>query len=338
MGNMLVPPPPQRNEPRGTPAKGEKLAQRLAYIIALLYQGGQIDKRQLAARFGVGVRTIERDLHERLADIAQHTAHGWQLRAHRRHTISASHLEKYARMAGVQDVFPNHTPLPWLIEQLDIPADQRGLHVHSTPEEDIPAPHFARLQAAVQQRRPCRFVYKGKARCAQPYQLIHKNGTWYLAALETDEGGNATADHLKIFSLARISALQVDETATFRHEQQHLDYLTSQSDVWFTAAPTLVRLRAAAPIAHYFQRRELLPQQTAQADPDGSLLITARIHHPQQLLPVVRYWMPHLRIIQPREWEQTLLNELRQTLAAWDGAEQPASKPAQKTARKRAKA
>ena len=87
-------------------------------------------------------------------------------------------------------------------------------------------------------------------------------------------------------------------------------------------------LRAAAPIAHYFQRRELLPAQTTQQDADGTLLITARIHHPTQLLPVVRYWMPHLRIIQPREWEQTLLDELRQTLAAWEGSQQPAKKRA----------
>ena len=188
-------------------------------------------------------------------------------------------------------------------------------------------------------KRMVDFVYKGKARSAQPYRLIHKSGAWYLAALEDG------ATQLKVFSLARIQALQVDKNARFRHQQRHLDYLASQSDVWFTPSATTVRLRAAPEIAHYFQRRELLPQQDIFQNPDGSLQITARIHHLQQLLPVVRYWMPHLRIVQPGEWEQRLLDELRQTLAAWGGAEQekqaatkPAKKPAKKPARpKRAK-
>ena len=58
---------------------------------------------------------------------------------------------------------------------------------------------------------------------------------------------------------------------------------------------------------------------SAQESEGGSLIVTASIHHPTQLLPVVRYWMPHVRIIEPRAWEQSLIDELRQTLAAWEG-------------------
>ena len=338
-GKYAINPPPRRSEPRGALQRGEKFAQRISHILALLHQGGDVDKKQLAAHFGVGVRTIERDLCDRLAGFVERTPEGrWQLTAAARSTIPATHLDKYARMAGVQDIFPDHTR-PWLIGQLERPEAERGLLVHGTPQEDIPAQHFDALQEAVQQRHPCRFVYKGKARSAQPYRLIHKSGAWYLAALEDG------ATQLKVFSLARIQALQVNKNARFRHQQRHLDYLASQSDVWFTPSATTVRLRAAPEIAHYFQRRELLPQQDIFQNPDGSLQITARIHHPQQLLPVVRYWMPHLRIVQPGEWEQRLLDELRQTLAAWGGAEQekqaatkPAKKPAKKPARpKRAK-
>ena len=36
-----------------------------------------------------------------------------------------------------------------------------------------------------------------------------------------------------------------------------------------------------------------------------------------QLLPVVRYWLPHVRIVQPVEWHDSLVEGLIQTLAQW---------------------
>ena len=64
-------------------------------------------------------------------------------------------------------------------------------------------------------------------------------------------------------------------------------------------------------------RRDLLPGQITRTDADGSLLVTATIHHPQQLLPIVRYWMPHVRILEPQEWEEQLIHSVQETLRQW---------------------
>ena len=332
MENMLLSPPPRRSEPAGTAAKVDKLARRLADIIALVYQGSNLDKHKLAERFGVSVRTIERDLGQRLTGIIECINGDWRLCASRRDAIFARLLDNYADMAGVQHVFPDNS-LPWLIGQLETPAEQRGLHVHPAPEENIAPQLFDALQAAVQQHYLCYFTYSGKPREVHPYNLIRQHDAWYLAAFEP----GANLDHPKAFRLTRIKALRVDESTTFQPEQRHLNYLASQSDIWFTARSTRVMLRVAAPVAHYFRQRNLLPQQTTQKSTGDSLIVTASINHPTQLLPVVRFWMPHLRIIEPREWEQTLIEELRQTLQAWGAAETP-EQPAKKTApAKRAK-
>jgi len=87
--------------------KSEKLAQRLSRIIARLHQGEHIDKHQLAAEFGTTIRTIERDLHQRLHGIAERNAQGqWQLTLTARSTIPARHLHGYARMAGTERLSP----------------------------------------------------------------------------------------------------------------------------------------------------------------------------------------------------------------------------------------
>ena len=61
---------------RRASAKGEKYAQRLSHILGLLHQGDAIDKHQLAQAFAVDVRTIERDLGERLKGIAERAPAG----------------------------------------------------------------------------------------------------------------------------------------------------------------------------------------------------------------------------------------------------------------------
>ena len=143
-----------------------------------------------------------------------------------------------------------------------------------------------------------------------PYRLIHKNGVWYLAAEE--------AGRLKNFSVALIEQLQVDSSAPFTPKRTHLDYIANKADVWFTEQTTEVLLRIAPDIAHYFARRQLLPQQQHRQDSDGSLLVTTQINHINQLLPVVRYWLPHVRIVKPAEWHEELVQGLRQTLVQWD--------------------
>ena len=296
---------------RQASAKGEKLARRLSHILALLHQGGYLDKHQLAQQFGVDVRTIERDLGERLHGIVERGPEGqWQLTRQQRSTIPAQYLHSYAELAGTERLFPDSS-LPYLLEQLETPAEQRTMQVQPTPSEDLRSrgPHFALLQSAIEQHHECRFIYKNKPRIAQPYRMIHKNGIWYLAA---EEG-----ELLKNFSVALIQGLQVDAARRFTAKPEHNDYINRKDDIWFTNQTTEVLLRVAPEVAHYFTRRPLLPQQQQRADADGSLLVTTRINHPQQLLPVVRHWLPHVRIVQPVELHLAVVESLRQALSRW---------------------
>lgn len=296
-------------------AKGEKLAHRLAQILALLHQNDVLDKHQLAKAFSVDVRTIERDLGERLQGIAERSTEGrWQLVRSARSTVPVQHLRDYARLTGTEHLFPDPS-LRYLLEQLETPEPQRSTQVQPTQQEDLATqnPHaaqvFALLQNAIKQRHECQFTYKAKVRHAQPYRLIHKNGVWYLSAVE--------GERLKNFSVALISALTVADNHPFTPDPAHQEYINAKDDVWFTESTTEVLLRVAPEVAHYFTRRALLPRQQQHADTDGSLLVTTHINHPSQLLPVVRYWLPHVRIVQPVAWHETVIEELRQALALW---------------------
>lgn len=294
----------------GTGSKGEKLAQRLSHILARLHQGDSIDKHQLAQDFQVDVRTIDRDLGERLHGIVERSPKGlWQLTHSARSSIPAKHLHGYARMSGTEHLFPDSS-LRHLLQQLETPEPRRATQVQAIPHEDLGGVQiFATLQHAIEHRHPCCFTYKGKSRDAQPYRLIHKTGIWYLAA---EEGGK-----LKNFSVGLIEDLSVLQDSHFDVKAAHQQYINEKGDVWFTAETTEVLLRVGSEVAHYFTRRQLLPQQKQRADSDGSLLVTTHINHINQLLPVVRYWLPHVRIVQPVAWHEALVAELGLALALW---------------------
>ncbi|RFP26162.1 WYL domain-containing protein [Duganella sp. BJB488] len=292
-------------------SRGEKLAQRLSRILARLHQGDRIDKHQLADEHGVDVRTIERDLGERLLGIAERNPEGhWQLTHAARSTIPARHLHGYARLSGTEHLFPDSS-LRYLLEQLDTPESRRATLIQAVPQEDLKGGLFTALQAAIEHCHLCRFSYKGRSRVAQPYRLIHKDGIWYLAA---EEG-----ERLKSFSIGLIEGMEVDVASRFHRNPAHVDYIDAKNDVWFTTESTDVLLRVAPEVAHYFSRQQLLPHQQQRMDSDGSLLVTAQINHINQLLPVVRHWLPHVRIIRPLEWHEVLLQSLRQALQMWEG-------------------
>ncbi|WP_083994791.1 YafY family protein [Comamonas sp. E6] len=295
-------------------SKGEKLAQRLSQILARVHRGDVLDKHQLAQEFQVDVRTIERDLGDRLCGIVERSSNGqWQLTHTVRSSIPVKHLHGYARMSGTEHLFPDNS-LRYLLEQLHTPEQQRTTHVQAVAHEDLRprTREFLELQAAIEQRHPCQFNYKGKARNVQPYKLIHKNGVWYLAA---EEGAK-----LKNFSIALIDHLLVDTSSLFAPKHSHKEYIEAKDDVWFTENTTEALLRVAPEVAHYFIRRPLLPKQHQWQDRDGSLIVTTQINHIDQLLPVVRYWLPHVRIVKPVAWHEELQVGLQKALAKWSGS------------------
>ncbi len=69
-------------------------------------------------------------------------------------------------------------------------------------------------------------------------------------------------------------------------------------------------------MAQYFKRRDLLPNQHIDKTlEDGSLIVSSRIAHDHQILPLIRYWLPNVQVISPNELRFTLFQGLRDYLS-----------------------
>lgn len=274
-----------------TIAAHDSLAYRLAGILLKLNQGDALDIDELATEYGVSGRTIYRDINRLGGVIDQDTDGRYRLAAAYRGKLIPRDLENFARLAGVEDLFPRGGQR-FLVALLDT-LSQGSFLVHGHHYEAL-KPHdetFRQLDQAIREHKRCTLTYADKRRELEPYRLINSKGIWYLAATE--------AGTLKSFALSRVGQLHVSNNA-FAPSADIQHQIEADDDVWFSQEKTEVLLSVAPQVAYYFKRRKLLPlQQIDKELENGGLIVSSRISDKNQILPLVRYWIPHVRILEP---------------------------------------
>lgn len=286
----------------------DTLAMRLADILLQLNHGESLCRYDLAQQFGVSERTIYRDL-SRLADVVERLPDGrYQLVKEHQGKLQPRDLEAFAKVTGVNRLFPNNGHR--FLRSLLAPDEQRHFLVKANHHENV-EPHdqpFRQLNEAIRQQRQCRLMYAGKPRTLCPYRLVNNKGIWYLAATENGQ--------LKAFTLGRISVLHVTHEPFVAQPAVHRQ-IEDDDDIWFSKTKTAVQLSVAPAIAYYFLRRPVVPgQQVVRTLDSGELIVSSIISHANQILPIIQYWVPHVRVLEPAWLAAQLYRELEHYLHA----------------------
>jgi len=290
----------------------DRLAWRLTAILLKLNQGERVVPEQLAEEFGVHLRTIRRDLHDRFAFLPLKKEAGrYHLDPAYLGRLTFADIERFASLAGLQGLFPALDTQ--FFRELFDSRIQNTLTIHGNSFEDLGSRvhDFRTLQKAITRRHLVRFTYRKdsgtKSVEVHPYKLIHHGGIWYLAA--TDVGT------IKAYALGKMDDLVMLED-TYVPEPHLLDMLQEEDSIWLNEKKTEAVLTVAAPVASYFRRRKLIAQQHIDKElEDGGLIISGKFAHPDQILPTVRHWIPHVRIVSPAAWQELLETGLRNYLA-----------------------
>ncbi|RYH40004.1 MAG: WYL domain-containing protein [Alcaligenaceae bacterium] len=288
----------------------ERLAHRLTEILVKLNRGEQLEPRALADEFGVDLRTVQRDLNQRFAYLDLVKEQGrYRMNSAVLGRLSTKDIERFALASGTAGLFPtlSHAFVRELLRvDQESPLLVKGHHFEDVAQH---AATFAVLSKAIIDRRHVRFDFSGKANGptkayddVAPYRMLNHKGVWYLAA--------AHQGRLKTFGFSRVRDVLVKAT-TFEPSPDLQQRLEADDSLWQSQKALRVVLDVAAPAAHYFQRRNLVANQVIETvDDDGSLRLVATVGHPNEILPIIRYWIPHLRIVEPAQLQVDLEAEL----------------------------
>lgn len=295
----------------------DTLVYRLAQILVKLNQGEKLDPQALADEFGVNLRTIQRDLNVRFAYLPlQKTEGRYHLDPAFLGKLSTRDIERFAGLAGVRGLFPSLSD-EFLGDIFDSRI-QTALLVKGHNYENLSGKEelFRQLERAIVARCHISFEYaKDEGRksysTVSPYKLINHKGIWYLVARDGEK--------IKTFSFSRIKRLQQLETR-FPHDSSIDTMLKEEDGIWLGEEKKEIVLKIDAAIAGYFKRRKLIANQVIEKElEDGGLIVSARVGHLNQVLPIVRYWIPHIRIISPEGLQAELDQELRSYLDRFGG-------------------
>ncbi|QXW26677.1 WYL domain-containing protein [Acinetobacter johnsonii] len=289
----------------------ERLADRLANILTKLNMGYQLSIKELAEEFGVSTRTISRDF-DRLTtylplqqDIENKR---YYLESNYLGKIAPKDIRNFAQLSGISHLYPS-LDMSFLRELLDSRAQQiycaKGYSFEDVSEfKEL----FKVLGKAIQEQRQIGFVYKGEPRLVQPYRLIHHHGSWYLAAVRKDQLRTYRISHIRLMGSPH-------EYSQFVPDTNIVKLVEDDDSIWFGQDKQEIILSIDSPVAFYFKQRSILPeQQIVKELNDGGLLVSSKINHDMQLLPLIRFWIPHVAIISPAHLQNELEVGLKEYL------------------------
>lgn len=285
----------------------ERLAERLARILTKLNVGYQLRAAELAAEFQVSTRTIERDF-DRLGSylpLLQDEQKRYYLEPSYLGRFKLQDIQTFAQLSGISELYPA-LDMSFMRELLDERANQvflaKGYYFEDAKQF---AEHFKLLASAIYKREQVKLQYSDQLQIIQPYRLIHHHGIWYLAAVSESK--------LRTYRLSQVQQLKlVSETESFAHDPEILKMLADEDSIWFGQQKQQVLIRVQPEVTVFFKERRLFPEQQIEQEAEtGELVISCQIRHEMQLLPLVRYWLPYVKIIEPIHFQQKLEQDLQ---------------------------
>lgn len=282
----------------------DKAMFRLSTIITRLYQGELLSVTELAQEFAVSPRTIQRDFNERLDNFPiELVKKKWKLREGCtiekilpvEELVVAQIIEKMSQDIGGEF----YTKAKNLLSRIQ--NNEFNPIYTRIDMEDISGhlPQIDLLEQAIKQRRYISALYKNgdntHSITVKPLKLANFEGFWYLIAMEDD------VEYVKKYHLKSLSGIAINDM-TFTRSPKLDEALENAMGIWFRIhqEPFEVRLSVSAEIAKFFRRKPLSKTQVIHSvGTDGSMELSVKITHEMEIIPIVQYWMPNMRVIEP---------------------------------------
>ncbi len=280
----------------------EKIAQRLAMILIKLNSGDELTLEELAEEFNVSVRTIRRDFTDRFSSLPIKKEKGvYSLEEYCLGKLNFEDIKNFSALCGIRNLYPNMSD-DFIVDLLNSRVNQTYL-IKGNEYEDVSSKSelFELLNVAIIKKQVVNLTYNNKDRELKPYKLINTDGIWYLSADENNK--------LKTYTLTKVSNAS-QSSKTFTPNKEFIEIISKNQDTWFSKNEIKVTLHIDQKVKDYFLRRDLLPHQTILKNNDD-LVVSTKVSYEEEILKVVRHWMPHIKILEPLSLQTRLINGLK---------------------------
>ena len=295
----------------------DKALARYTSILSRLNDGEALSVKELAKEFNVSDRTIQRDFNNRLVLLYPIYQEGkrWKMQ-------TGFKLEK---LSSVEDTVVLDI-MQKLIEGAGTTFASKANKLLSKIKNDSINPIYAKLdmedigdklkeiqelELAIKEKRQisCFYTIEGHNQEIElkPLKIANYEGYWYLIAHDSRN------DILKKYYLKNIKQITV-LNGTFESTKELDRLLENSISVWFNqhVEPYKVMLEISAEVAKYFIRKPISKSQIIESSyEDGSMVVSVEITDDREIIPFVKYWIPHIKVLEPMRIKDAIENDLK---------------------------
>ena len=294
----------------------DKILTRLTTILKKLNDGETLSVKDLAEEFNVSSRTIQRDFNERLISFPIIQANKkWQLEdgfkieksTDVEDRVVLDIIEKITESIGGKFAIKSNNLLSKLKNKEYNPIYAK-LNIEDISDrlQDVQI-----LESAIKNKLilTCEYLNNGKRynTTLKPLKIVNFEGFWYLVALRDEE--------VRKYYLKELSRIKLTDD-TFDVDTKIDKLLDDSISIWFNQYndPFEVKLFANEIAAKFFQRRPLPTQSIESLNEDGTMEFVVKITHEMEILPIIKYWIPHLQVIEPQRIRDIVKDDLENYL------------------------
>jgi len=283
------------------------LSRRLVEILKKFNSGDNFTARELADEFGVSIRTIQRDISQRLSFLPiEKNGTRYILADYTLGQLSYSHIKQFATFSGLQSLYPELND-KFIVDILNKKTSS-SIDVKGYKYEDLShkIELFNTIATAIIKYQKVTFRYKNRKREVEPYKLANIGGVWYLIGLERGI--------IKHFAFNKLVGFQTS-LISFQPDIKIVDEIEQNRGNWATQNHIEVTLSVDNSVSHYFLARDILPCQKILEKQSDRLIISSTIAYKEEILRAIRYWIPHIHILKPSSLQDRLNSELEEYLS-----------------------
>lgn len=271
--------------------KHDTISMRLGTILTKLNNGEKLNLKGLSEEFNVSIRTIQRDLNERLSYLPIKREESYYfLDSRTLGKLSFSDIKNFAIISGIKSLYPSLTN-DFILDLLNSKINNTFLIKNQGFENvTLKDNEFKIISNSINNKKKISYFYNNKKRVAKPYKLVNNNGSWYLVADEKDK--------LKTYSLIKIKLLkEIDEK--FETNKEFIQIIEDNNVNWFSKDELIVILEIDNSIIEYFERKKLLANYKIIDKTEDKTIIETKVSYENEILSFVQYWIPNIKILEP---------------------------------------
>ena len=295
----------------------DKILTRLTTILSRLNSGEALSVTKLAVEFHVSERTIQRDFNKHLKDTfpIYQEKKKWKMQ-------DGFKLEKSTTIEDtvVLDIMEK------LIEGAGQKFSQKAEKLLSKIKNETPNPFYAKLdmedigdklqevqqlENAIKDKKEitCFYSFEDGTKNLElkPLKIANYEGFWYLIAFDSRN------DILKKYYLKNIKLITMIDKI-FHTSTELNELLENSISVWFNkdVEPYRVYLQVSEVVAKYFKRKPISKTQVIESlYSDGSIDISVEITNDMEIIPIMKYWIPHIMVLEPIRIKEAIETDLK---------------------------